>query len=498
MHNAGLGRLAKGVNRLILVAGATGYVGRALVSRLQHSAYQVRCLARRTTTLTAALSERTELVKGDVLERASLGAALAGVDTAFYLIHSMGAKGDFAERDRRGACNFAAAARQARVRRIVYLGGLGGDNNLSAHLASRHEVGQIFRNSGIETLELRASIIIGSGSLSFEMIRAMVEKLPVMVTPRWVQTAAQPIAIEDVLGYLVEAIEADVAGSTIFEIGGRDRVSYSEIMKAYARQRGLHRWMIPVKMLTPYLSSLWLGLVTPHYVRTGRALIEGIRNETVVNDNSAMEHFSLRPCGVDEAIRKALTAEERDFAAFRAANEPLEATETVKRQGFQRGWRFYDAYWLHVKCDRERAFEPIQRIGGETGWYYATWLWRLRGLMDRAFGGVGMRRGRQNKNALAVGDTVDFWQVERYETNQMVRLRAEMRLPGRGWLQFEVCPERKGTTICLTAIFEPLGLAGLLYWYGVFPVHQFMFRRMLRRLAGRIRGAPTQSNASRN
>lgn len=296
--------------KLILVAGSTGYVGRQLVKALEISHYRVRCLARRPKALRPCISDRTEVFQGDVLDHESLGKALEGAYTAFYLIHSMASDGDFVERDRRAALNFATIARKSGIKRIIYLGGLGGDENLSAHLASRHEVGRILRDSGIPTIEFRASIIIGRGSLSFEMIRSLVEKLPVMITPRWVQTLAQPIAIEDVIAYLAEAIEIPLEDSKVFEIGGPDRISYKGIMKEYAQQRGLRRLMIPVPVLTPYLSSLWLGLVTPLYVRIGRALIESIKNPTVVNDYTASDYFAVRPRGIKIAIKQALEKED--------------------------------------------------------------------------------------------------------------------------------------------------------------------------------------------
>ena len=295
--------------KLILVAGATGYVGRQLVKALEISHYRVRCLARRPEALRSCVSDMTEVVQGDVLNRESLHSGLTGIHTAFYLVHSMASDGDFAERDRRAAQNFGTAARETGIKRLVYLGGLGVGEDLSPHLASRHEVGRILGDSGIPTIEFRASIIIGSGSLSFEMIRSLVDKLPIMITPRWVQTLAQPIAIEDMIAYLAEAIEAPLEDSKVFEIGGPDRISYKGIMKEYAQQRGLRRLMIPVPVLTPYLSSLWLGLVTPLYVRIGRTLIESIKNPTVVDDCTALDYFTVRPRGIKTAIKQALENE---------------------------------------------------------------------------------------------------------------------------------------------------------------------------------------------
>ncbi len=287
----------------ILVTGATGYIGGLLVPALERLGRPVRCLVRRRAALDS-VAPATEVVRGDVLDPESLAPALQGVHTAYYLIHSMGGPGGFEEQDREAALNFARAGRAAGVRRIIYLGGLGDGPELSEHLASRQDVGRILRESGVPTVELRASIIIGAGSLSFQMIRSLVERLPVMLLPRWVRTRAQPIAVDDVLAYLVQALERDVSG--VYEIGGADRVSYLDLMQEYARQRGLRRWMVRVPVLTPWLSSLWLSLVTPLYARVGRKLIEGVRNETVVRDNRALRDFDVRPVGVREAIAAAL------------------------------------------------------------------------------------------------------------------------------------------------------------------------------------------------
>jgi uncharacterized protein YbjT (DUF2867 family) len=299
---------------LVLLTGATGYVGGRLLGALREVGRRVRCAAREPEFLRPRVAADTEIVRADVLDSESMMVALRDVDVAYYLVHSMGATGSFEEADRAGARTFAAAAQAAGVRRIIYLGGLGEPGaGLSPHLRSRHEVGRLLRDSGVEVIEFRASIIIGSGSLSFEMIRALVERLPVMITPRWVRVAAQPIAVTDVLAYLVAALDLPSTGHRTFEIGGADRVSYAQIMREYARQRGLRRLMIPVPVLTPHLSSLWLGLVTPLYARVGRKLIDSIRHSTVVTDDSALTVFPIRPKGVAEAIRDALQREDQEF-----------------------------------------------------------------------------------------------------------------------------------------------------------------------------------------
>lgn len=294
----------------VLLTGVSGYVGGRLILALERRGIPVRCLVRNPSYVRLRVGPTTEVVQGDVLDDSTLPKAMEGIHTAYYLIHSMGRGMHFEEEDRHAAHNFGHAAKAAGVRRIIYLGALGDAESLSPHLASRQEVGQILRDSGVPTLEFRASIIIGSGSLSFEMIRALVQKLPIMLTPRWVRTQAQPIAIEDVIGFLMAALELSADVSRVFEIGGADRASYMDLMCEYARQRGLKRYYLPVPFLTPWLSGLWLGLVTPLQARVGRKLIEGVRNATVVRDPSALEVFSIRPCGMREAMSRALSNED--------------------------------------------------------------------------------------------------------------------------------------------------------------------------------------------
>ena len=396
----------------------------------------------------------------------------------------MGSVGSFEEEDRRAARNFAAAAREAGVRRIVYLGGLGAGNDLSSHLASRQEVGGILADTGVQTVEFRASIVIGSGSLSFEIIRTLVERLPVMVTPRWVRTVAQPISIEDVLDYLVAALDVELEGSTVFEIGGADRVSYEELMREYARQLGIRRLIIPVPLLTARLSSLWLGLVTPVYARIGRKLIDSLPHETVVRDTSALRAFPIRPRGYREAIARALANEDREFAETRWSDAVSSAALRRERfGGVRHGKRLVDSRSARVPVPPAQAFSPIRRIGGDTGWYFADWLWQLRGFLDLLGGGVGLRRGRRDPEELTPGATIDFWRVEAYEPNRLLRLRAEMKLPGRAWLQFEVEGDDSGSVIRQTAIFHPTGLLGTGYWYGLFPFHSWIFGGMLKAIA---------------
>jgi len=335
----------------------------------------------------------------------------------------------------------------------------------------------------VPVLEFRASIVIGSGSLSFEMIRSLVEGLPIMITPKWVDVTAQPIAIDDLLEYLLAALRLPVSEYRVYEIGGADQVSYADIMRVYARRRGLRRRMIPVPVLTPRLSSLWLGLVTPLYARVGRKLIESIVHPTVVRDDAALRTFAVRPVGIDEAVRRALAGEERQLAATRWSDALSAAGALPSWGGVRFGSRLVDSRTMSVAVPPAAAFAPIQRIGGDTGWYAWGWLWRLRGFLDLLAGGVGMRRGRPSPTALRVGDTVDFWRVEALEPGRRLRLAAEMKLPGRAWLEFEVTGGGSSATIRQTAIFDPVGALGRAYWYAVYPLHQLVFRDMLRGIA---------------
>lgn len=469
---------------LVLLTGATGYVGGRLLPLLHERGRSVRCLTRRPEALAHLRDEQTEISQGDVLDSQSLDGAFDGVESAYYFIHSMGEAGDFESQDRQAARNFAIAAERAGVRQIIYLGGLGNpDESLSKHLRSRQETGDVLRAHHPNVVEFRASIVIGSGSLSFEMIRALVERLPVMICPSWVQVKAQPIAIEDLLAYLAAALELNAPASQVFEIGGPDRMSYREIMREYARQRGLRRWMIAVPLLTPYLSSLWLGLVTPLYARVGRKLVESLRNPTLVSSNLALSVFDVRPRSVSDAIGRALINEDREFAETRWS-DALSAAGQPRAWGGERfGSRLVDSRSVNVNVAPDQAFTPVRRIGGEVGWYYGDWLWSIRGFLDLLIGGVGVRRGRRDPENLRPGDALDFWRVEEFEPNRRLRLHAEMKLPGRAWLEFEVTPAENGSTIRQTAIFDPRGLSGLLYWYGIYPLHQLVFRGMLRNLA---------------
>jgi uncharacterized protein YbjT (DUF2867 family) len=481
----------------VLLTGASGYVGGRLLRPLLERGWAVRCLARHPEFLAARAPREAEIVRGDCLEPTSLAGPLRGIDVAFYLVHSLGAASRFEERERACALNFGTAARAAGVRRIVYLGGLGGGRDeLSPHLRSRRETGDLLRSSGVPVVELRASIVLGSGSLSFELIRALVERLPVMLCPRWVHTQAQPIAIEDLIAYLLAAAELPGETSRVFEIGGADCVSYAEIMQEYARRRGLKRILIPLPLLTPWLSSLWLGLTTPLYARVGRKLIESVRNPSAVTNDAAVRAFPIRPMGVREAIDRAIRNEDLAFATTRWSDAISSSRVAPVWGGMRFGTRLVDSRVVHVSTSPAAAFAAIRRIGGAAGWYHADWLWRLRGWLDLLAGGVGIRRGRRHAEDLRVGDAVDSWRVEVYEPDRRLRLAAEMRLPGRAWLEFEVEPDGDGSLIRQTAVFDPAGFLGLVYWYGVYPLHARVFAGMLRALAARAHSIPACAKRS--
>jgi uncharacterized protein YbjT (DUF2867 family) len=469
----------------ILLTGATGYVGGVLLGELERRGHRVRCLARRPAKLAGKTGPNTEVMAGDASDPADLARACAGVDAAYWMVHSMESGVDFERADRLAAERFAAAAREAGVGRLVYLGGLGADDDerLSPHLRSRHEVGAILRAGGGDVVELRASIVVGAGSFSFDLVRTLVERLPVMICPAWLATPTQPIAIGDVVAYLAAVLDLPPGTPRIFEIGGPDVVSYGAIMREYARQRGLHRLMIPVPVLTPRLSSLWLKLVAPRYSKVGRKLIDGLKNPTVVTSDAARRELPVRPLGLAAAVRAAIDQEDREFAGKRWVDFADVEDLPHRYGGRAAGTRLVDHRHAVVAVPPERAFAAIERIGGVNGWYACDWLWQLRGWMDRCIGGPGMSRGRRDPERLAAGDVLDCWQVEVCQPPRRLRLAAEMKMPGRGWLEFEVVPRDGDVTIHQTAVFDPRGLGGLAYWYAIWPLHELVFTRMLAGIA---------------
>lgn len=468
----------------VILTGATGYIGGRLLGLLEEEDHKLRCITRRPEALEGHVKSQTDVVAADMFEPSELERALAGGDIAYYLVHSMGNASNFEERDREAARNFGEAARKAGIKRIIFLGGLGEDVEESPHLRSRQEVGHVLRESGVPVTEFRASVVLGSGSLSFELIRALVERLPIMTTPKWVSILTQPIGINDLLAYLVAALDHPTEGSRIYEIGGNDQMSYGDLMQEYARQRGLRRIMVPVPFLSPGLSSKWLALITPVYARVGKKLIESLRVPTIVKDPAAREEFDVKPEGASAAIARALRNEDKEFAVTRWSDSLSSSGEPRAWSGARFGSRVVDSRMIEVGVSPEKAFVPIERIGGASGWYYATWLWKLRGAFDRLLGGPGLRRGRRDPYRLRVGDTVDWWRVEKIEPGKSLRLVAELGLPGRGWLEFDIEPaeDGNGSVIRQTAEFDPVGVKGLLYWYGSSPAHYLIFQGMLNRI----------------
>ena len=473
----------------VLVMGATGYIGSHLLAPLVEAGYSVRAGARDVSRVRTR--PEVEVVRADVADPELLRQALTGIETAFYLVHTLAAGSAYPERDRAAARAFAAAARDARVRRVVYLGGLGqATGDLSEHLASRQEVGRLLaEESGLPVIEFRASIVIGSGSTSFEMIRNLCEKLPVMTTPRWVRMPAQPIAIDDVIAYLVAAVELPLPPQThhrVYEIGGSDVVSYGTLLSLYSKHRGLARLVIPVPVLSPGLSGWWLYLFTPKQATVGRQLAESLRFPTVVTSDDARRDFpAIAPVGADEALEAAFASEDERFARTRWAEEL--ANRDVPLQMELEG-RYIDSRCIRARCPAEAAFDPVACIGGKNGWYAYDTLWDLRGFIDILLGGPGRRRGRRDQYALVEGDHLDWWVVENLDPPRFLRLRAEMVMPGRGWLQYELSDAPDGgTTIRQTAIFDAKGLTGRLYWYAIAPFHHFVFNGTLAGIETRCR-----------
>jgi uncharacterized protein YbjT (DUF2867 family) len=459
------------------------------VPRLLGTGRPVRCLARDPDRLAGRpWRDSVEAVAGDLLAPSTLGPALDGIGVAYYLVHSLGSGERFARRDREAALAFGRAAAAAGVGRIVYLGGLGDpDADLSQHLRSRQETGWALAEAGVPVTELRAGVVVGSGSLSFEMIRYLVERVPLMICPRWVWTRTQPIAIRNVLDYLVAALEVEASAGRVIEIGGADVLSYGEMMTIYAEERGLRRWLVPVPVLTPRLSSYWVHLVTPIPAAIARPLVDGLKNEVVVREPLARELFpGIVPVGYRSAVRGALErleaggVETRWSDALASSAGDRAPVRLEEREGMilERRQRL-------VAAPPAEVFAEVCRLGGERGWLAWNWAWRLRGAFDRLVGGVGLRRGRRDPDRLRAGDALDFWRVEAVEPPGLLRLRAEMKVPGRAWLQFEVLSAPSGTRLVQTAFFAPRGLAGLLYWYALYPIHGRIFGGLLRSLAAR-------------
>jgi uncharacterized protein YbjT (DUF2867 family)/uncharacterized protein YndB with AHSA1/START domain len=435
-----------------------------------------------------------EVVAGDVLDPESLSAALDGVSVAFYLIHSMRAGAHFEERDIVAARNFTAAAGAAGVQRIIYLGGLAdSSSHLSDHLRSRQQTGKTLREGSVPVTEFRAGVIVGSNSLSFEMIRYLTERVPVMICPRWVFTRTQPIGIRDVLDYLVGSLRVPGSAGRIVEIGGADVITYGEMMKIYADVRGLKRWLVPVPFLTPRLSSLWVNLVTPIPAAIARPLVEGLRNENVVTDPAARELFpDIVPAGYRQSVERALdqlkasNVESAWSDALSTSQGDIKPVMLASEEGL-----LIEHRQRIVNASPAQVFRVFTRLGGTRGWLYMNTAWKLRGLADRLIGGVGLRRGRRDPDKLRIGDALDFWRVEAVEQDKLLRLRAEMKVPGMAWLRFRATPRADGTTLLeQTALFAPKGLAGIAYWYSLYPIHSLIFSGLIDRVS-RLAGSST-------
>lgn len=467
----------------VAVAGATGYIGGRIVPRLLQAGHEVVCLARTPGKLAdRPWRDRVEVRPCDVLDREQIREALKGCEAAFFLIHSMGDEKDFTEAERLGAANFAAAADDSNLRRIVYLGGLGRGADLSPHLASRQEVGKLLASGRTPVTELRAAVVIGSGSVSFEMLRYLTEVLPVMTTPRWVETRCQPIAIDDVLAYLVAALD-DAPGSHIYEIGGPDTVSYRQLMQTYAEVAHLRRRLIiPVPVLSPRLSSLWIGLVTPLPVGVARPLVDSLVNEVIVSDDAASRRFGLDPMSLRKAIERALDHDTKLDVPSRWSDA---STSPARPFSWDPDWAggtlLVDRQSVESSASPQALYWAFSRIGGSVGYYAMDWAWSVRGLLDTLVGGVGLRRGRRHPEQVSLHDTIDFWRVSAVEPGSFLQLSAEMRLPGQAWLEWRVSGKHPGR-LEQTAYFRPRGLAGRFYWFAMLPFHHLIFGRMARRI----------------
>jgi uncharacterized protein YbjT (DUF2867 family) len=487
-----------------LVTGATGYIGGRLVPELLDAGFRVRCMSRSPERLRDyPWATRVEQVRADATDQEAARRALNGIDVAYYLIHSLGSGASFEEADRRAARTFAAAAVAASVRRVVYLGGLdpGGDD-LSPHLRSRGEVGQILLDAQVPAAVLRAAVILGSGSASFEMLRYLTERLPVMVTPRWVHSRIQPIAIRDVLRYLVgcASLPADVDRS--FDIGGPDVLTYADMMRRYAVIAGLPRRIIlPVPLLTPRLSSLWVGLVTPVPSSLARPLVESLRHEVVCREHDIADYVPDPPeglIGFERAVELALqqVREAKVSTRWSSATIPGAPSDPLPTDPDWAGGSLYsDDREQTVQASPQAVWRVIEGIGGQRGWYSVPLAWTFRGLIDRLLGGVGLRRGRRDPDRLFVGESLDFWRVEEVQPGRLLRLRAEMRLPGLAWLELGVRSDGGRTIYTQRALFHPHGLLGHAYWWAISPFHRMVFGGMKRNIARAAETGPGRGDA---
>jgi uncharacterized protein YbjT (DUF2867 family) len=478
-------------SKLILVTGATGYVGGRLVPRLLEAGYRVRCLVRDPNRLQGrSWLNRVEVLSGDALTPSTLTEAMQGASVAYYLIHGrQGGKRD-AERDLAVARNFAEAAGEAGIQRIIYLGELvDPTSELSPYLRARHETGYILRYSNVPVTEFRAGMIVGSGSALFEMIRYLTEREPVLICPAWFFSQAQPIAIRDILSYLIAALETSESSGMMIEIGGPTRLTYADMLLGYAKERNLKRVLIRTPFYAPRLSAYWVHMVTPIHWRVVLPLIEGLRARLIVRDEAAKKLFpQVKPLDFQTAVHLALGRIQRDNVETSWSDALVTVAGDIKPYKFivQEGL-FVETRQLLLNLSPETVFRSYTGIGGERGWLYMDRAWAMRGWIDKAVGGVGLRRGRRHPDETRVGESLDFWRVEEVEKDHLLRLRAEMKLPGKAWLQFESLPQNDKTLLTVTAYFAPHGFLGFLYWYAMWPFHKFIFDGLTRRVASRAR-----------
>lgn len=486
----------------ILVSGASGYVGSHLVPALLTREHSVFCMTREARKLSARFPRRVNIVEADALQPQTLGGIFRGIDVAYYLIHSLGRSGEaFRELDHTAACNFAKAAKEAGVKRIIFMGGLGDPTReLSIHLRSRHETSLALREYGPPLTEFRSAVIIGAGGISFEMIRYLTERLPLMICPSWVTTRIQPIGIDDVVRYLVAAPEVpDSAGETI-DIGSPSIESYRSMMLKYAAHRGLRRLLLQVPVLTPRLSSYWVDLVTPIPSSISHPLIEGLRNEVVCRNDSAPRLFpNIQPVTYEKSLGLALEVPDLAKVVERRAAQQFAGPKPDSwrhRVTEDEGW-VVDIREGRSKASMAQVFAVAEGIGGARGWYYGPRLWRLRAWMDRMLGGSGMGEGRRHPDTLELGDKLDFWEVDCLERGRLLRLRALMKVPGEAYLQFETFPEAGGgTRLRSTALFRPRGLMGRIYWWMLLPVHRLIFSGLNAAIRSRAESQSIMGTAS--
>jgi uncharacterized protein YbjT (DUF2867 family) len=463
----------------ILIFGATGYIGGRLVPRLLERGHQLRLLVRDPRKVSGKGWKDVEVLEGDILRPETLPPAFKDIDYVYYLVHSMsGSASNFEKQDRSAAWNIVTLCQINNVKRVIYLGGLGKRNgSQSPHLRSRHEVGDILRAGNVPVTEFRAAVIIGSGSVSFEMIHHLVNRLPVMICPRWVGVRTQPIGIRDVIRYLYESIEKPHTSGKIYDIGGPDILTYGDMMTTVADVLGLKRLLIPVPLLTPRLSSLWVNLVTPVPSQLARILIESLRHETVCESDEALRDFGFSPMDFKSAVKLALErARKHEVETVWTAASLQHEKPYIDPSHLREDIRIVDA-----DVSPDVLFSVVSSLGGSKGWLYANRLWQIRGFIDKQLGGVGLRRGRRHPDQLIAGDALDFWRVEEYIQNKKIVLRAEMKVWGNAWLEFLIEPQGPYTSkLTQTARYYPRGLTGFIYWYLIYPIHIFVFRGMAR------------------